>query len=100
MGRARWLDRDRAARGAAAAQEDRRVTGDEHRKPIPQTAALGLAGRGWQVFPLVPGGKRPAFPNHSEDRCDRTDRWCRRGHVGWEPRATTDRDRITRSWGS
>jgi hypothetical protein len=61
-------------------------------------AALALAGRAWRVFPLLPGDKRPAFPNHSQDRCDRTDWWCRHGHLGWEPRATVDRDRIVRCW--
>ena len=25
------------------------------------TAALALARQGWRVFPLAPGGKRPAF---------------------------------------
>ncbi|WP_033439388.1 bifunctional DNA primase/polymerase [Saccharothrix sp. NRRL B-16314] len=43
------------------------------------TAALGTAARGWPVFPLVPGGKRPAVKN-------------------WEQRATTDPDRIRRCW--
>ncbi|MFI7352358.1 bifunctional DNA primase/polymerase [Streptomyces avidinii] len=42
-------------------------------------AALDAASRGWRVFPLVPGGKRPAVSE-------------------WESRATTDRDRIARAW--
>ncbi|MGW2186592.1 bifunctional DNA primase/polymerase [Streptomyces sp. NPDC001719] len=42
-------------------------------------AALQAASRGWPVFPLVPGGKRPAVRN-------------------WEERATTDPERITRCW--
>lgn len=61
-------------------------------------AALTAAARGWHVIPLVPGGKRPAFPNHNADDCDRTDPRCCGGHVGWEPRATTDPGRIGRAW--
>jgi hypothetical protein len=61
-------------------------------------AALAAAERGWRVFPLLPGTKRPAFPDHPADRCTRTDPRCRHGHVGWDPRATTDPDRIRRAW--
>jgi hypothetical protein len=61
-------------------------------------AALAPAARGWHVFPLRPGSKRPAFPGHDADHCDRTDPRCRTGHTGWEPRATTDPGRITRAW--
>jgi Bifunctional DNA primase/polymerase, N-terminal len=61
-------------------------------------AALDAAGRGWHVFPLKPGSKRPAFPDHDERYCDRLDPRCRNGHTGWEPRATTDERRITRAW--
>lgn len=43
------------------------------------TAALDAAARGWHVFPLRPGDKRPAVSN-------------------WSERATTDRQRITRCW--
>ncbi|MEV6993404.1 bifunctional DNA primase/polymerase [Streptomyces sp. NPDC093228] len=43
------------------------------------TAALDAASRGWRVFPLIPGDKRPAVSD-------------------WETRATTDPDRITRAW--
>jgi hypothetical protein len=42
-------------------------------------AAVGLAERGWHVFPCVPGGKRPAIE-------------------AWERRATTDTTRIARCW--
>ncbi|WP_406316567.1 bifunctional DNA primase/polymerase [Streptomyces sp. NBC_00118] len=42
-------------------------------------AALDAAARGWHVFPLIPGGKRPAISD-------------------WGSRATTDRERITRCW--
>jgi hypothetical protein len=42
-------------------------------------AALAAAGRGWSVFPLVPGGKTPAIP-------------------GWEQRATSDWRQICRWW--
>ncbi len=61
-------------------------------------AALAAADRGWSVLPLRPNGKRPAFPDHTADRCTRADPWCRDGHRGWEPRATTDPDRIRRAW--
>jgi hypothetical protein len=63
-----------------------------------RTAALDWAGRGWPVFPLRPAGKQPAFPGHTADRCTGTDPWCRSGHQGWEPRATTDPARIGRGW--
>jgi hypothetical protein len=46
--------------------------------PLPR-AALEAAERGWHVIPLVRGGKRPAIRS-------------------WEPRATTDPERITRCW--
>lgn len=62
------------------------------------TAALGHAERGWHVFPLRPDDKRPAFPDHTADDCTGRDPRCRAGHVGWEPRATTDPDRIRRAW--
>ncbi|RNI02237.1 DNA primase [Micromonospora aurantiaca] len=61
-------------------------------------AALGHAARGWHVFPLRPGDKRPAFPDHAADDCTGRDPRCRAGHVGWEARATTDPDRIRRAW--
>ncbi|GAA2627979.1 bifunctional DNA primase/polymerase [Streptomyces vastus] len=43
------------------------------------TSALDAASRGWHVFPLIPGDKRPAVRD-------------------WETRATVDRHRITRCW--
>ncbi|MQA62362.1 MAG: DNA primase [Actinophytocola sp.] len=59
------------------------------------TAALASAARGWPVFPLRPGTKRPAL--HGVDACPRTGS-CTDGHLGWEQRATTDRDRIRTAW--
>ncbi|MEV0527084.1 bifunctional DNA primase/polymerase [Streptomyces sp. NPDC050439] len=46
--------------------------------PLPR-AARCAAERGWHVFPLVPGTKRPAIR-------------------AWEQRATTDTERIDRCW--
>jgi hypothetical protein len=72
--------------------------------PIPVSdvlpVVLGYAARGWHVIPLVPGGKRPAFPDHPETRCAGTDPRCRAAgrHVTWAERATTDPGRITRAW--
>jgi hypothetical protein len=43
-------------------------------------AAFACARRGWPVFPLLKGGKRPAIKN-------------------WEARATTNPDRIRACWG-
>jgi bifunctional DNA primase/polymerase-like protein len=71
-----------------------------------RAAALGHAARGWHVFPLrcdnrphdVDQAKRPAFPDHGEDRCPGTDPRCHGGHTGWEPRATTETARIERAW--
>lgn len=61
-------------------------------------AAVAAAERGWPVFPVRPGQKRPAFPDHTAARCTGRDPRCVDGHQGWEPRATTDTGRITRGW--
>jgi hypothetical protein len=68
----------------------------------PLTAALAYAARGWHVIPLRPHTKRPAFPDHDETHCTGRDPRCRTAgrHVGWQARATTDPDRITRAWSS
>ncbi|MEV5165184.1 bifunctional DNA primase/polymerase [Streptomyces werraensis] len=58
-------------------------------------AALEAAERGWHVFPLRPGTKRPAL--HGEKTCARTGP-CAGGHLKWEQRATTDPDRIRAAW--
>lgn len=58
-------------------------------------AALNTAARGWHVFPLRAGTKRPAL--HGETACPRSGP-CSRGHVKWEQRATTDPDRIRAAW--
>ena len=79
---------------------------DEHAPGMPRPdrrtrmlqAALIAAARGWHVFPLRPGTKRPARPDHDEQHCDGTDPRCRGGHTGWESRATTDPGRIRRGW--
>lgn len=59
------------------------------------TAALAAAARGWHVFPLGAGTKRPAL--HGFDTCTRTGP-CAGGHLGWEQRATTDPGRIKAAW--
>ncbi|MEU5040875.1 bifunctional DNA primase/polymerase [Streptomyces griseorubiginosus] len=58
-------------------------------------AALAAAERGWHVFPLRPGTKRPAL--HGAAACPRTG-GCASGHRKWEQRATTDPDRIRAAW--
>ncbi|MFF8609997.1 bifunctional DNA primase/polymerase [Streptomyces sp. NPDC015346] len=58
-------------------------------------AALSAAERGWSVFPLRPGDKRPAL--HGEEQCPQI-RDCAGGHRKWEERATMDPDRIRRAW--
>lgn len=59
------------------------------------SAALEAAARGWHVFPLRPGTKRPAL--HGKATCT----WsgvCVDGHQKWELRATTDPARIRATW--
>ncbi|MFI8069803.1 bifunctional DNA primase/polymerase [Streptomyces sp. NPDC086033] len=58
-------------------------------------AALEAAERGWYVFPLRPGTKRPAL--HGEQACTSTGP-CASGHRKWEQRATTDAERIRAAW--
>ncbi|MGQ4380938.1 bifunctional DNA primase/polymerase [Streptomyces sp. SAS_267] len=58
-------------------------------------AALSAAERGWHVFPLRPGTKRPAL--HGERACTGTGP-CASGHRKWEQRATTDPDHIRAAW--
>ncbi|MEU9055673.1 bifunctional DNA primase/polymerase [Streptomyces sp. NPDC048384] len=58
-------------------------------------AALEAAERGWYVFPLRPGGKRPAL--HGEASCTYTGE-CAAGHRKWEQRATRDPERIRTTW--
>ncbi|HEY3718418.1 MAG TPA: bifunctional DNA primase/polymerase [Jatrophihabitantaceae bacterium] len=54
------------------------ITASDPRRAL-LDAALLHAARGWRVFPLRPGDKRPAVKD-------------------WEPRATTDPARIERAW--
>jgi hypothetical protein len=77
---------------------DARRRAQDERRTSMLDAALATAARGWHVFPLRPGSKRPARPDHDAKRCDATDPRCRSGHTGWEPRATTDPARIRRAW--
>ncbi|MEU6054165.1 bifunctional DNA primase/polymerase [Streptomyces xanthochromogenes] len=58
-------------------------------------AALAAAERGWPVFPLRPGDKRPA--GHPERDCPGTGR-CTEGHRTPEQRATLDADSIRACW--
>ncbi|MFJ7229791.1 bifunctional DNA primase/polymerase [Streptomyces tendae] len=58
-------------------------------------SALTAAERGWHVFPLRPGTKRPAL--HGERTCTGTGP-CAGGHLKWEQRATTDPERIRATW--
>ncbi|MFE7410224.1 bifunctional DNA primase/polymerase [Streptomyces laurentii] len=57
--------------------------------------AVAAAERGWRVFPLRPGDKRPA--GHPERTCPRAGR-CADGHRTPEQRATTDPALITAAW--
>ncbi|MBT3076586.1 MULTISPECIES: bifunctional DNA primase/polymerase [Streptomyces] len=66
------------------------------RREGPQlAAALVAAERGWHVFPLRPGDKRPAL--HGEGACPLIGD-CAGGHRKWEDRATIDSDRIRHAW--
>jgi bifunctional DNA primase/polymerase-like protein len=69
------------------------MTQDPH--PALLRAALDAAERGWPVFPLRLGDKRPA--GHAEARCPRTGR-CAEGHLTPERRATTDPALIEACW--
>ncbi|MFD9032653.1 bifunctional DNA primase/polymerase [Streptomyces sp. NPDC059567] len=66
----------------------------DHR-PALLRAALDAAERGWPVFPLRPGDKRPA--GHPEASCPGTGR-CAGGHLVPEQRATLDPDLIRAAW--
>lgn len=67
----------------------------QHARPALLRAALDAAARGWPVFPLRPGDKRPML--HGADACPRTGD-CASGHRKWEQRATTDPARIRAAW--
>jgi hypothetical protein len=79
---------------------DRTVDTLGHHQGRLLAAALAAADCGWHVIPLRPDGKRPAFPDHDAQHCTGRDARCRKGHQGWETRATTDPDRIRRAWSS
>ncbi|MFF4870156.1 bifunctional DNA primase/polymerase [Streptomyces sp. NPDC000961] len=57
--------------------------------------AVAAAERGWRVFPLRPGDKRPA--GHAERKCPGTGR-CADRHKTPEQRATTDPDLLAAAW--
>lgn len=67
----------------------------DNRREVLLTAALTAAERGWHVFPLRPGTKRPAL--HGEAACPGTGP-CAAEHRKWEQRATTDPERIRATW--
>jgi hypothetical protein len=61
------------------------------------TAALDAVARGFRVFPLRPGTKRPAL--HAETRCPRTGP-CQGGHQTPEQRSLIDPDEVRWYWTS
>lgn len=65
------------------------------RKVTLLAAAIAAAERGWPVFPLRPGDKRPA--GHPERNCPRTGR-CADAHRTPEQRATLDSASIRACW--
>ncbi|MFF1376766.1 bifunctional DNA primase/polymerase [Streptomyces sp. NPDC058308] len=65
------------------------------RTPALLSAALQATSRGWYVFPLRVGDKRPAL--HGETRCPGTGE-CAHGHRKFEQRATRDPARIHAAW--
>ncbi|MFI5943668.1 bifunctional DNA primase/polymerase [Streptomyces uncialis] len=64
-------------------------------RPALLSAALDAAERGWPVFPLRPGDKRPT--GHPERDCPHTGR-CAAGHRTPEQRATTDPATLRNAW--
>jgi hypothetical protein len=63
-----------------------------------RAAALEYAARGWYVLPLDPHSHLPVSPRHDAATCDRSDPWCKKRHLGWESRATTDLQRVEQIW--
>jgi hypothetical protein len=61
------------------------------------TSALACVLRGWPVFPLRPGTKKPAF--HGYDQCPHTG-ICADTHQGWEQRAMVDPEKVRWYWTS
>lgn len=57
--------------------------------------ALLLADRGWHVFPLRVGSRKPALHGHKS--CQGLG-ICAPAHQGWEQRATTDTATVDRCW--
>ncbi|CAM5261122.1 hypothetical protein SHIRM173S_07371 [Streptomyces hirsutus] len=77
----------------AAHQPERSMTHDTRTALL--RAALDAAARGWHIFPLRPGTKRPAL--HGAKACTGSGP-CTAGHRKWKQRATTDPDRIRAAW--